>query len=135
MNQDNQLHLLPFAESMQFKELGFDWPCHYAHISENRPPFMPITPDNFNDRTKFDTGFSAPTLDHACKWLRDVKKVDISIMPFLSGTKVVYSGTVYVDPLEIKNEEEDSTADNYEQCQLDCIKVAIEHLQSIGIKK
>lgn len=97
---------------------------------------MPITPDNFNDRTKFDTGFSAPTLDHACKWLRDVKHIDISIMPFLSGSKIVYCGTVYVDPLVIEgNEDEDSVSDNYEQCQLDCIKAGIEHLQSIGIKK
>lgn len=126
-----KLELLPYNESFQLKELGFDWPCDEFYKVETGELFDGGDFVDAENHNAYPDVVSAPTLDLACKWLRDVKKIDISIEPFLSGTKIIYEGTVYVPGLEIPKEMQDTygISDIYENAQIDCIKVAIKYLQ------
>ena len=69
-----------FEVAKLLKEVGFDWECKtYYDISLYRDEI--IIEGEFHDYN-FTTGniiFSAPTLDVAQRWLRDVKQLDISI--------------------------------------------------------
>lgn len=93
-----KLQLLPLEESAKLKNLGFDWPCHYFHnergcfhvsSKEGQAFSEGIHPEwglNFNHRYSTDKNefpVSAPTLDLACKWLRDTH--DVSVEPGFRG--------------------------------------------------
>lgn len=75
------------------KETGFDWECKtYYDISLYRDEI--IIEGEFHDYN-FTTGniiFSAPTLDVAQRWLREVKHLDISIHydPTIKSQPYVY---------------------------------------------
>ena len=83
-----------------FKEAGFDWECtHYYSVNTLHEPnngFIHIYKQYealFYDhnRTKMPV-YSAPTLDVAQKWLREVKHLDISIHydPTIKSQPYVY---------------------------------------------
>ena len=78
------------------KEAGFDWKCRGIYVldSENDPEYV-FSTANFTNTSKEIEGYirlSAPTLDVAQRWLREVKHLDISIHydPTIKSQPYVY---------------------------------------------
>ena len=64
------------------KEAGFDWKCNGVFLSEDGTQYAFIEADAAcdNNNSKYNPyNISAPTLEIAQKWLREDKKLDISI--------------------------------------------------------
>jgi hypothetical protein len=64
------------------KEAGFDWKCNGAFISEDGIQYAFIKMDAVCDsnNSKYNPyNISAPTLDVAQRWMREVKDVDIVV--------------------------------------------------------
>lgn len=118
---NKQLELLPYKESKQLKELGFDWNCGYWGYGDDLhtdPLLLLYTEDP-------DFVFK-PTQSLAVKWFRDVHSIFISIEPSYSKTPVKFIGyTSYRGELI-----QYSTLDSYEQSELELIREAIKILQN-----
>jgi hypothetical protein len=70
------------------KEAGFDWKTEYAYVDELFCPMRSFS-SNFNSwGIKIHEFVSAPTLDVAQRWLREVKKIHIEIT---FGGKWIYT--------------------------------------------
>lgn len=82
------------------KELGFDWPCHYAYSNKGQITAIKRFINGWVYSDHFDQNYndcdnrawaentvhcSAPTLAQAQKWLRDVKGVAINIIAHDGG--------------------------------------------------
>ena len=64
------------------KEAGFDWKCNGVFLSEDGTQYAFIEADAAcdNNNSKYNPyNISAPTLEIAQRWLREVKHLDISI--------------------------------------------------------
>ena len=74
-----------FETSKLLKEKGFDWMCngYYNKDDEDSEPYFGDGEgaDNWNEQASSvrDFWFSAPTLQMAMKWLREVHKIIITI--------------------------------------------------------
>lgn len=77
-----------FETAKMLKEKGFDVPCRSNYRSCYqcyKVPFYHNTPKNFNGKEYEGLNsewFSAPTLQMAMKWLREVHNIHISVYPF-----------------------------------------------------
>lgn len=61
------------------KEAGFDWECCYCYDAETKD-FLDDNEGEFNFNEGDDNNFySAPTIDVAQRWLREVKDVEVEI--------------------------------------------------------
>lgn len=124
-----------FKQAKLLKGLGFDWECtHYYQDGYSRECQKNIIKAtcacNFNE--DFKTMISAPTLAQAQKWLREVKRLDISINHvyhrLTTGNKVMYG-------LRIGNQSTFKTEfymnyDAYEEALLVGINKALELIKN-----
>ena len=69
-------------QAVKLKELGFDWSVTscYSKTSEQVGYNLPR---NFNTDER---GYSAPTVAHALRWLREKKKIFVKAFPMGKGT-------------------------------------------------
>ena len=84
----NKEQYVTFEVAKLLKEKGFDWFTYgyYTMDDYDCPPYFGIEnlcADNWNgqDDEVNDFWFSAPTQQMACRWLREVHKIDISVTP------------------------------------------------------
>ena len=95
-----------YTQAVKLKELGFDWKCicfypaRYTGIRRN------CAHANFNSfemalNSKYYEMFSAPRLDQAQAWLREVKGIDIEPRVWLVENKREYRP--YVMPPKCKD--------------------------------
>lgn len=68
-----------YHQAVKLKELGFDWECGAYYYIDSKEFRGNIRPDNHNYRSEIVA--SAPTLSQAQKWLREVKRIMIAIIP------------------------------------------------------
>ena len=94
-------HYVSYEQSVALKRLGFDWKCdHYYEFNNNSlkesttyspsPQTFRVSEfwHNFNkyeyDRhgQPFNPEYSAPRLDQAAAWIREVKGIHIAVAPY-----------------------------------------------------
>ena len=100
------------------KEKGFDevWD-HY--IEDTMPPYKS------GKMSDLICGYMCPTHQLACKWLREVKDIDIVIMPLFrfKGGKI-YCYEIHSDDMDVR----EGQFDTYEQAVDAAIKRSLENL-------
>lgn len=75
------------------KDKGFDWVCeHYFAFSSYGSSYVEtaLTPDNWNNEEKFADMVSAPTIQMALKWLRDIHRIFVTGTPMLENLHICY---------------------------------------------
>ena len=95
MNKTNHEYYVSLEVAKLLKEAGFDWKCNGVFLSEDGTQYVFIKADAAcdNNNSKYNPyNISAPTLDVAQRWLRDVKQLDISIHydPTIKSQPYVY---------------------------------------------
>lgn len=75
METINHEYCVSLEVAKLLKEAGFDWKCEYAYMPSTEMGNVPFK--HFHNRTNYNglqyEVYSAPTLDVAQRWLRDVK--------------------------------------------------------------
>lgn len=119
-----------FEVAKMLKAAGFDWDCKYVYDllapiacnnNEASNVFDDKNPNRFNDLV------SAPTLEVAQKWLRDVKGIIFTIEAFVVNRNDVYNAHAvymcrFLDSIALSN------CETYEEAQAEGIKYGIEML-------
>ena len=124
MNED----FVTYNQAEKLADLGFDYKCTACYNEEEFE--MTSEYSNYNLNQYRYNIISAPTLSHAQKWLREVKR--ISVEPISCGyadnvsDKMVWSSFICNDKLRF-----DQTADfnSYEQALSKGLDIAIEILE------
>ena len=118
------------------KEAGFDWEvntCRYNSSPDKVSSNGTLT-SNFNGYAFGCIAISAPTLDVAQRWLREVKNFDIYVCP-TNGLYFVHIRK-YLEPVETKCEYSEYpnqfVCHTYEEAQEAGIKKALEIILEIG---
>lgn len=83
MKEINHEYYVSLEVAKLLKEAGFDWRCSGIYVldSENDPEYV-FSTANFTNTSKEIEGYirlSAPTLDVAQRWLREVKGMILNI--------------------------------------------------------
>ena len=77
-----------YEQAKTLKDLGFDWECnHWYHIDEK---ILNTSHDYANHNVLSPKALSAPTLNQAQKWLREVKGIKVYIKPLFSSEEYEY---------------------------------------------
>ncbi len=83
----NTKDFVTYEQAVMLKECGFDWKTeHYYEFEEptdTEVVFKRTASCNPFNHNTFADSFSAPILDQAAKWLREVKGMDIEIRVWL----------------------------------------------------
>jgi hypothetical protein len=114
---------VPYQESLELKELGFDEPC-FGMYNRDKKLFI-ISPTN---QTSFEF-LCTPTFSQAFRWFREKCELYSCINNFTEelGNKKVYF--IY----EIRNPEQfelSETYNTYEEAELACLRKLIEIVKS-----
>jgi hypothetical protein len=67
--------------ALKLKEKGYDRPCfgEYRHGHDNFIPFLTDGNQSFEELLQYSWFIPAPTIEQVIKWLREKKKIHISI--------------------------------------------------------
>jgi len=107
-----------FETAKLLKEKGFNEPCSSYFISDNEIGLISVRQD-FND---YGVYLSAPTLQMARKWLKEVHDIDVSIVPLRSHKE-------YLPRIEGNITSHDATpCKKYEEAAEMAIKYTLENL-------
>jgi len=71
----SQLQRVTKEQAVKLKEAGFNWKCGYYYDTSGDDLNDKLCMDNHNRDIEY---WSAPELDLACKFLREVKGIDIN---------------------------------------------------------
>lgn len=115
------------------KEAGFDWKCRGIYVldSENDTEYV-FSTANFTNTLKEIEGYirlSAPTLDVAQRWLREVKDIDVYIFPTTNNKRrCVYEWGIktFGRTLWVEGQPDTTQYDTYEETQEVGIMKALE---------
>ena len=108
------------------KQAGFDWEvntCRYNSSPDKVSSNGTLT-SNFNGYAFQHIAISAPTIDVAQRWLREVKEIEVNVLCVYIDHIKKYSYTVFTN--EYKHEIIDEGFDTYEDAQEASIKKALE---------
>lgn len=118
------------------KEAGFDWKCYKVYktdMTENLTLFTYANKDGYRNTSEFIC--SAPTLEVAQKWLREVKGVDINILVESISSHKQYLVSIWFN-ISDKSAYDNAVLDNryntYEEAQEAGIKKALELILETG---
>ena len=116
------------------KEAGFDWECEYAYMPSTEMGNVPFK--HLHNRTNYNglqyEVYSAPTLDVAQRWLREVKNLIllIDITPsYCDGKPMSYKFVIHIS---CGNHIWGEWKDTYEEAQEAGIKKALEIILEKG---
>ena len=122
MNKNSQLQLVTFEQAKRLKELGFDWKTQYFYTPNEFIRYS-ATMFNFNEcNDDINVGSyccSAPTVAHALKWFRDVKKMYSDGGFYISEKKWRFYYGKQCNILEEKRTDNYDTYDDAEMILLD----------------
>lgn len=121
------------------EEAGFDWDCCYCYDAETKD-FLDDNEGEFNFNEGDDNDFySAPTLEVAQRWLREVKGIHICVKPNEASANCKYFVMVIVSDTKWGNIQDDNRKtimfDTYEEAQEAGEKKALEKILEKGDKK
>lgn len=76
-----------YEQAVKLRELGFDWECNHVYYGENATHLFPDERKKLcecfrRNSNNTDYRFSAPTLNQAAKWLREVKGIAVCVQSF-----------------------------------------------------
>ena len=97
MQEINHEYYVSCEVAKLLKEAGFDWECNGIFISEdgNQYAFIKIDAACDSNNSKYNQyNISAPTLDVAQRWLRDVKSIAVYVCPSYEPNKFVTANVV-----------------------------------------
>ena len=117
------------------KEVGFDWKCNGVFLSEDGTQYAFIKADAAcdNNNSKYNPyNISAPTLDIAQRWLREVKNLVILIDISPSYCNWKPNGYKFVINISCGNHIFVEWKDTYEEAQEAGIKKALEIILDKG---
>ena len=123
-----------FETAKLLKEKGFNEDCHYAYHYYTHRPFYHRKMNDFNGgeyRGLKDEWYSAPTLQMAMKWLREVHHCVICVTPltFYCGELVSKWGyCIWADDNTEVDEENSPRFETYEEACEAAIKYCLENL-------
>ena len=139
METANHEYYVSLEISKLLKKAGFDWKCSGIYVldSENDPEYV-FSTANFTNTSKEIEGYirlSAPTLDIAQRWLREVKGVDINILVESISNHKQYLVSIWFN-ISDKSAYDNAVLDNryniYEKAQEAGIKNALEIILEKG---
>ena len=116
------------------KEAGFDWETKHRWdyckpIDEWSLRNYPEEPRNWNSKY-YNYDCSAPTLEVAQRWLREVKEIEVNVLCVYIDHIKKYSYTIFTN--EYKHEIIDEGFDTYEEALETGIKKALELILEKG---
>ena len=76
---ETQLQLCTFEQAQQLKQLGFDWETLGLYNKNGILIYLKLSLTNWNHKSYPDF-YSCPTIALALMWLREVKRVELSIV-------------------------------------------------------
>ena len=126
-----------FETAKLLKEKGFNWPCHATYdtaVTGGKPKFSEYEVLNFfpfgikNSDDKFSMVISAPTLQMAVKWLREVHNIFISIAFCIYPTEKRVTWTPEITTFESVFPESAIEYDSSERAAEEAIKYCLENL-------
>ena len=117
-----------YPTAVALKKCGFDEPCdHYYNGHGNLNRYADTDRINRNTNGHHTPSCSAPTLAHAQKWLREVKRCDVTVyaqpyngLPFYTGY-ILFEG----DETEVLDDN-GQWFDDYEKALSETISAALE---------
>jgi len=116
-----------FEIAKLLKEKGFDWPCLNRYVMgvfvENK--HLEVQGYYINSKTEEEV-MSAPTLQMAMKWLREVHKIHVVIYPYGDYSCDNYQFDVYKDNSLVVSKDDGYIT--YEQACESAIKYCLENL-------
>ena len=112
------------------KEAGFDWECREYYYNFTTTGWSLSFDDNFVNWNSWDEQYiSAPTLEVAQRWLREVKRVDINILVESISNHKQYLVSIWFN-ISDKSAYDNAVLDNryniYEKAQEEGIQKALE---------
>ena len=143
METMNHEYYVSLGVAKLLKEAGFDWECtHYYSVNTLHEPnngFIHIYKQYealFYDhnRTKMPV-YSAPTLEVAQRWLREVKDIDVYIFPTTNNKRgCVYEWGIktFGRALWVEGQPYNNQYETYEETQEEGIKKALEMILEKG---
>lgn len=127
MNED----FAPFELAVKLKEKGFDYKCHYCYKNSI---IMSHCSEPLNHNADAVT-YSAPTIPQVLKWLREEKKIVISIFPHPCGWQAdIYKDVhQYYDSeaeryLKHYYKEKTEISHSYNWMEICCIQYVLDNL-------
>ena len=78
------------------KKVGFDWVCRAKYTIYSTPKSLVMLCNPFQNFNEKEHNFSAPTLDVAQRWLREVKGIEVYAHVFYDSSEMLDEWDVYV---------------------------------------
>lgn len=113
---------VPYQESLELKELGFDEPCLAYYIELRNPSEGILTIDKCENNID---GVLTPTLSQAFRWFRDKHNINNCIIPLIDEAGFVYKYQAIVHREESAIERVGGF-DTHEEAELACLRKLIE---------
>lgn len=138
---------VPYQQSLDMKELGFDEPCFGIHFKEGLNPFLMFASQYGKEGASGNGGILAPTFSQAFKFFREKYGLRNSIMDFIDdetgiewdyeiaiiGTDLDEKGN-YIPLVDYSTDDETRKFKTYEEAELACIIKLIELTKSGSLK-
>ena len=114
--------------SKRLKDYGFDEPCdHLYNCHGNLNRYADTDRINRNTNGHHTPSCSAPTLAHAQKWLREVKRCDVTVYAQPYNVLLFYAGYILFEGDETEVLDDNGQwFDDYEKALSDTIASALE---------
>lgn len=128
MIRENHEYYVSLEVAKLLRDVGFDWNCYKVYktdVTENLTLFTYTKEEGYRNTSEFIC--SAPTLDVAQRWLREVKNIDINILAeSISGNKKYVVLGIWINISDV----------NASPVVLDTMRYnSYEEAQELGIKK
>lgn len=124
MKTINHEYYVSYEIAKLLKELGFDWECNYHYANSNM-----LCHGFCNNDPIFKVIMSAPTLEVAQRWLREVKNTHIEVSPDSTMSAYIYNILLSFDKFWLGSAISYTT---YEEAQEAGIKKALEIILEKG---
>jgi hypothetical protein len=111
---------IPYQQSVDMKELGFDEPCFGIHFEEGLNPFLMFASQYGEEGASANGGILAPTFSQAFRFFREKHNIISSVR---TNFNEEFFYEIYVD---VMNEITSNYYKTYEEAELGCIEKLIE---------
>jgi len=148
MKEDIEKEFVPYNESLELKNLGFDKPCIAKHtvIPEDEINWFTIPEQGITDKTSFGSSknynsksfeeegtISAPTFSQAFRWIREKHNlhaepysIDMGAIEFSFQIRDLYSEEYIYDNFKGAGSCYSGTFWTPEEAELECLRKLIE---------
>lgn len=116
-----------FEVAKLLKEKGFDWDCitYYVDSEPNNVKYSMLFENN---TTWEERCYSAPTLQMALKWLREVHKICIVVYPFTHRERGTYTSDICTVTMTMEEGHLRGVWNSYEEAIEESLEYVLENL-------